>query len=675
MLVKTKECFQRYQNECGVSCLKIIGDYYGLDISLNKINNICPVGLRGSTIYDLKLALIEIGLKADIKKKGMLALKKLSHPVILHWKSNHYVVLERIDKDFAYINDPELGRCKLSLDYFSTCYTGVCVEPLKNSGSTLSNCCGDFKIRSLLKNSNVKMSVCSYYLLLSLFLSVLAFSFVLTSRTSIAFFEVFMVYEDSILTFLIILFVFSVWFFIVFLWKVLDRFFVSSSTIKHSRATEEIISKITSSNNFTLKSIGLLRVCYYLSNLSFSFSKNKSAKFNLLLYLFIFLFSYISIFLISKEAFVFFSVILVFFITVITFSFSRAESNDFESGFNKLNYYNYRSDYINSISCKVVGRNAVDIFRLGLTYRKNIVPKDLNGFLKILSSVLSNFCSSTILSLSVFFSMWGVFYGDSGLAEVAFFILVFFISLLSMQKVAHEISNLINLNKKGRRENFLQYVDNTESTHRHINIRESVPYLISCESLVFSHIGEQFPLFENVNFKVGVRDSLAIVGDSGVGKSTLIDIILRKLEPKSGVLKYSNEVTLAKSIISVLPSDNIPPVSFSTFFFPEGSPDYSYLNFLFGCLELDRFSQFCSERTSQVKMYDLVLSKGAAHRFLIARALVLRPKVLIIDEAFTTLSPTQSSRIFSELQKLDCSFLIVTHQSSVTDLCKEQIKI
>lgn len=51
--------------------------------------------------------------------------RKSDFPLILYWEFNHFVVLEGIDDDIAYLNDPALGRRKVPWDDFETSYTGV----------------------------------------------------------------------------------------------------------------------------------------------------------------------------------------------------------------------------------------------------------------------------------------------------------------------------------------------------------------------------------------------------------------------------------------------------------------------------------------------------------------------------------------------------------------------
>ncbi len=55
-------------------------------------------------------------------------MKKKQYPLILFWEFNHFVVLEGIENDVVYLNDPAMGRRQLPWKEFRTSYTGVYIE-------------------------------------------------------------------------------------------------------------------------------------------------------------------------------------------------------------------------------------------------------------------------------------------------------------------------------------------------------------------------------------------------------------------------------------------------------------------------------------------------------------------------------------------------------------------
>jgi NHLM bacteriocin system ABC transporter peptidase/ATP-binding protein len=65
------------------------------------------------------------GLNAKGFRKEPATLHELPMPSIIHWNFNHFVVLERLHSDYAYINDPAVGRRKVGPEEFDAAFTGV----------------------------------------------------------------------------------------------------------------------------------------------------------------------------------------------------------------------------------------------------------------------------------------------------------------------------------------------------------------------------------------------------------------------------------------------------------------------------------------------------------------------------------------------------------------------
>ncbi|WCT14354.1 peptidase domain-containing ABC transporter [Mucilaginibacter jinjuensis] len=108
--------------DCGPTCLKIILKYYGKNCSLEYLKNICPVTRSGISLGDILNAARILGFSATPVKVTTDSLKKNLHlPCILHWRSDHFVVLYKISKsDYYYISDPGFGRLKLSTAEFES---------------------------------------------------------------------------------------------------------------------------------------------------------------------------------------------------------------------------------------------------------------------------------------------------------------------------------------------------------------------------------------------------------------------------------------------------------------------------------------------------------------------------------------------------------------------------
>jgi NHLM bacteriocin system ABC transporter peptidase/ATP-binding protein len=112
--------------ECGAAALAIVLAYYGKHIPLAEARQECGVSRDGSkAIYMLKAAR-HYGLKAQgAQVHNIEDLSYLKMPLIVHWQFNHFVVLEEIRGDNVYVNDPAIGRRRLTKKEFSSGFTGI----------------------------------------------------------------------------------------------------------------------------------------------------------------------------------------------------------------------------------------------------------------------------------------------------------------------------------------------------------------------------------------------------------------------------------------------------------------------------------------------------------------------------------------------------------------------
>jgi ATP-binding cassette subfamily B protein RaxB len=114
--------------ECGLACVAMIAGYHGYNISLAELRQRFSVSLRGSTVSNIVhwAAALKLGARALRCEIG--ALKKLSLPAILHWRFNHFVVLDRIGGDSLTIIDPATGQRKVRWDEVNEAFTGIAIE-------------------------------------------------------------------------------------------------------------------------------------------------------------------------------------------------------------------------------------------------------------------------------------------------------------------------------------------------------------------------------------------------------------------------------------------------------------------------------------------------------------------------------------------------------------------
>ncbi|WP_051830747.1 NHLP family bacteriocin export ABC transporter peptidase/permease/ATPase subunit [Streptomyces violens] len=115
--------------ECGAASLAMVLGHYGRHVPLEELRIACGVSRDGSRASNLLKAARAYGLKAKGMQMEPAALAEVRSPAILFWEFNHYVVFDGMGRRFgrkgAFINDPDRGRRFVPAEDFDTSFTGV----------------------------------------------------------------------------------------------------------------------------------------------------------------------------------------------------------------------------------------------------------------------------------------------------------------------------------------------------------------------------------------------------------------------------------------------------------------------------------------------------------------------------------------------------------------------
>jgi ATP-binding cassette, subfamily B, bacterial len=202
---------------------------------------------------------------------------------------------------------------------------------------------------------------------------------------------------------------------------------------------------------------------------------------------------------------------------------------------------------------------------------------------------------------------------------------------------------------------------------------------ISFESVVFSYGGDQNQL-EGLNLTIPAGRRVAIVGPSGAGKSTILNLVMRLYDPKSGTIKVDGvdiaDVTRdsLRANMAIVFQEN---VLFNTTFRENirlgnlGATD-AEVEAAAKSAEIHKFIMSLPEGyDTMVGERGDTLSGGQRQRIAIARALVRDPAILLLDEATSALDQTTEAAINKTLQKIGKgrTVLFITHRlTSVTGM-------
>ena len=208
---------------------------------------------------------------------------------------------------------------------------------------------------------------------------------------------------------------------------------------------------------------------------------------------------------------------------------------------------------------------------------------------------------------------------------------------------------------------------------------------VDIKDLTFGYTEET--VLENVSLNVKPGEFVAIIGESGIGKTTLIRLIMSFMSNVQGVVSFYNGA--GESIKANASTRNFIA------YVPQGNTLFSGTvreNILMGNLSATEEEIYDALKLSAG--YDFVMelpkgldtvigerghgiSEGQAQRLAIARAFVRKAPLLILDEATSSLDEATELSVLEGLQALNPkpTCIIITHRKSILKYCDREIKI
>ncbi|GAA0742417.1 oligopeptide/dipeptide ABC transporter ATP-binding protein [Clostridium oceanicum] len=186
---------------------------------------------------------------------------------------------------------------------------------------------------------------------------------------------------------------------------------------------------------------------------------------------------------------------------------------------------------------------------------------------------------------------------------------------------------------------------------------------------------------DDISFKLKKGETLGIVGESGCGKSTMARLILRLIEPSFGEVYFEGknifnmtkgEIREFRKKVQIVFQD--PAASLNPkMTVKELLEEPLKINFKYNKSQvkekLDEIIDEVGLDKQSLNKYPCEFSGGQKQRICIARALILRPKVLICDESVSALDVSIQSQIINLLndlkEKYNMTYIFISHDLSV----------
>ena len=212
-------------------------------------------------------------------------------------------------------------------------------------------------------------------------------------------------------------------------------------------------------------------------------------------------------------------------------------------------------------------------------------------------------------------------------------------------------------------------------------ISKNISGKIEVKNLSFEYDDSGIKALKKINFYLEAGNSLGIIGSTGSGKTSLINILLRTLDFDNGEILI-DDLSIKKFDIQKLRAQ-IGIVNQDSFLFSDSISN----NIRFGAKEADmtnivKVSKICSIHNEIINFNDkyntllgergVNLSGGQKQRLCMARALIKNPKILILDDCLSALDNKTENEILKKIKKsYKNSKIIVSHRvSSIQDCDK-----
>tara|TARA_Y100000766_G_scaffold43131_1_gene33134 strand:- start:139 stop:1842 length:1704 start_codon:yes stop_codon:yes gene_type:complete len=198
---------------------------------------------------------------------------------------------------------------------------------------------------------------------------------------------------------------------------------------------------------------------------------------------------------------------------------------------------------------------------------------------------------------------------------------------------------------------------------------------IKFKEVDFKYAGNENMILENINLEIKKGQTVAIVGKSGAGKTTLSDLIPRFYDPYNGNIFIDNNdvkdysLKSLRSLIGIVTQNIIlfnDSIKNNIAYGSKNANDKELTNALKSANLYDLVSKLDRGINTIIGENGIKLSGGEKQRLSIARALVKNPQILILDEATASLDSESEKKVHHAIDNVikDRTVIVIAHRLS-----------
>ncbi|MBV6820712.1 peptidase domain-containing ABC transporter [Rahnella sp. PD12R] len=656
--------------ECGLTCVGMIAGFYGHQIDMVSLRHRFPSSQKGSTLTDVMSFAQNLGMGCRAVRLELDELHKLSLPCVLHWDMNHFVVLKSISKNTITIHDPARGVRKVAMDEVSRSFTGVALELYPAATFEQKNEKKSISMLNLIRNVSGIGSAFTQVALLSLALEF--FGIISPFYMQWVIDQVLVSSDRDLLTLLGVAFI-SITLFqnlISALRSWVTTWFSSMLSVQWSgnlcahllglplsyfeeRHVGDILSRFGSIANIQSTLTGRFISSIFdgvmaLVTLAVIFTYNANLTFVV-----------IGLFL------------LYALIRWISFEPFRQANED-----QLLASAQAQSQLLESIrGVQAIKLNNKQDLRVS-TFTNETVESTNKGITTQKLSIGFSTLQGTISGVGKIVLIW-LAAGQVLDGNFTSGMLVAFISFSDqfISRSAGLINALIEfkmLRLHGERISDIVLTEKEQNMESNIALAEQEgPVRLDIRQLSFRYSATDAEIFTGFNLAIEAGESIAIIGPSGQGKTTLAKLLLGLLKPVSGSICINGVdhtklgMTHYRDLIgSVMQSDMLFAGSImDNISFFDASLDRHHVERVARIAQIhDDIMAMPMGYNSMVGDMGSSLSGGQVQRVILARALYRKPRILILDEATSHLDVARESAINAAIKHMAMTRVIIAHR-------------
>ena len=645
--------------DCGIACLTMLFQYYGFNIDISEMKARIKIGRNGVSLAKMRDIAEEYGFSFKAYSDYLEEQNLLSNlPVIMCSKENHFVVVSERKHGKYVVLDPVKGKLKMNYADIQNAFLNILVL-IRPSGNISYN-----KIKS-----DFQVPVNKTKFVIAILLTFIAQSIVLVPSLVIQNIVNVISYNEhdfAIIKYIIVAFLIAVLFFGVNLVKkkillllqneiyedtiflMIDKIFNIDLSYFESHSSGDVESRFNSINDiYEFVSGALITTTVDVITAVFC-----------------------GILMITQSSSLFLLIMILTVIQILIVVLLNRKA--------RVKTKNYIADQsilearmieiltnIQQIRCMRIENLLCSSIKDDYTHLISRL-KDRIKISDLMESIIGAF---SMLSSILLYAVGGllVFRGKIKLGT-----LISFATLAGHFTGPFQTLSLVapqfNVLKETliRLKELMNYQSDYENGNERIEHFESIDLV----KVTYSYLGSAEPDIENITLEINKGEKVAIVGSSGGGKTTIIKLLLNVFS------NYDGEILLNKKNIKNILKEDVDRIFAIVTQVPMAMNGTIKENIdltnslseeeIYSCLEMvelrEDIEKFPLKLNTYVGENGQNISGGQKQRIAIARALALKPEVIIFDEATSNLDPLTERRIYNNLKQLHITQIVVTHR-------------